>query len=131
MLSKSVITLLLSCTAVLAAPLDAKPRDVNYDYGYGKYASYGTYPPPPGMLSSFCISPSSVPNQLVGGYGKYASYGTYGAYKRNAAIKARDVERRHDDYDYGYGKYASYGTYPPPPGMIPSLCLFRKLFADL
>jgi hypothetical protein len=45
MLSKSVITLLLSCTAVLAAPLNAKPRDVGNDYGYGTYT---TYAPPPG-----------------------------------------------------------------------------------
>lgn len=45
MLSKSAIVFLLSCTSVLAAPLEIKPRDV--DYGYG---SYGTYPPPPGVF---------------------------------------------------------------------------------
>ena len=63
---------------------------------------------------------------MTGGYGTYASYGEYPAgYKRNVAIQARGVERRHDDYDYGYGKYASYGTYPPPPGMSMSSVTVR------
>ncbi|KAE9981938.1 hypothetical protein Vi05172_g6112 [Venturia inaequalis] len=87
MLSSSVIALVLACTGVLAAPLVIKPRVVK---DYGKYASYGSYPPPP----------------------SYSGYGKYSASKRSARIETRDVERRLDDHadgaDTSYGKYASY-----------------------
>lgn len=86
----ALLALVAAVTAVPTPNPDAQPEAEASPDGYGKYANYGSYPPP------------------KGGYGKYANYGKYGAAKREAEPEANPD---------GYGKYADYGMTTPSPSL--------------
>ena len=65
----STLLALTAATFALAAPTP----ETNEDVSKRQYASYGTYPPPPGGYASYGSYP-----------GQYSNYGSYGTYTKRA-----------------------------------------------